>query len=53
MPENKAAPRPGCSCAVCGWLRRNRRQLADLEDNYQRYQRGELLAQLVREAQRA
>lgn len=52
MPKNpplpEFAPKPGCECAVCQWanrrIEREQRLDADLTENYQRYQAGELVS---------
>lgn len=38
------APREGCDCEVCLWLREERPQDIDLRLNYEKYLRGELVA---------
>lgn len=59
--KTDSAPKPGCNCAACHTLRRNHsagcrlyiecRREAELAANYARYQSGELLRDLVAEAE--
>lgn len=44
MSEDKTAPRPGCRCDVCDWMRRRIERDKELESNYRKYLAGELVA---------
>lgn len=50
--KDKTAPRVGCPCTVCQWVRvkaEEKWREDDLTENYRRYQAGELVSRDVKE----